>query len=83
MRAQRGIFVAPFDVPDPSALAALVAEIPERRAGRPEPFDVVAEIAPGDPVEPWEAAGATWILTSFDSQPRRQEVTQAIEAGPS
>jgi alkanesulfonate monooxygenase SsuD/methylene tetrahydromethanopterin reductase-like flavin-dependent oxidoreductase (luciferase family) len=81
-RALRWDGFFPIDVPDPSALATLVAEIRERRAGHPGPFDVVVEIAPGDPAAPWEAAGATWILTGFESQPRRQEVTQTIEAGP-
>ena len=81
-RALRWDGFFPIEVPDPSALATLVDEISERRAGRSEPFDVIVEIAPGDPAAPWEAAGATWILTSFDLRPRRQEVTRTIEAGP-
>ena len=40
------------------------------------------EIAPGDAVEPWESAGATWVLTAFDSQPHLREVEATIDAGP-
>jgi len=41
------------------------------------------EIPIGTDAAPWEAAGATWILTDFGSpQPRLAEVRDAIEAGP-
>lgn len=81
-RALRWDGFFPIDVPDPAALATLVAEIGQRRADQPAPFDVIVEIAPGEPAAPWEATGATWILTSFDSQSRRQDVTRTIAAGP-
>jgi hypothetical protein len=31
---------------------------------------------------PWVAAGATWCLTGFGSQPRAAEVEAVIAAGP-
>ena len=30
----------------------------------------------------WEAAGATWVLTSLDPQPPEPEVRAVIDAGP-
>lgn len=81
-RALRWDGFFPIDVPGPAALATLVAEIGERRADRSGPFDVVVELAPGEPAEPWEAAGATWLLTSFDPPAPRDEVAAAIAAGP-
>jgi hypothetical protein len=61
------------------ALAAIAGATERIRRGA---FDLVVEIAPGDPVAPWEAAGATWVLTAFDSQPRLREVEAAVDAGP-
>ena len=58
---------------------------PTRGAPTPastRPFDLVAEIAPGAAAGPWEAAGATWVLTSFEAAPKRREVEAAIDAGP-
>jgi alkanesulfonate monooxygenase SsuD/methylene tetrahydromethanopterin reductase-like flavin-dependent oxidoreductase (luciferase family) len=75
-----GLF--PTDLPGPDALAELANEVRALRAGRDEPFELVVEVAPGAATDPWEAAGATWILTGFGSQPRRDEVSEAIEAGP-
>ena len=51
-------------------------------AGDGGQFDLVAEISPGQDPSPWEAAGATWVLTSFDSQPHEADVRSAIDAGP-
>jgi hypothetical protein len=45
-------------------------------------FDLVAEVRPGEAIEPWAAAGATWVLTGFESSPRQTEVRTTIEAGP-
>jgi alkanesulfonate monooxygenase SsuD/methylene tetrahydromethanopterin reductase-like flavin-dependent oxidoreductase (luciferase family) len=81
-RALRWDGFFPIEVPGPEALAELVAEIRERRAGQPGRFDVVAEIQPGEPTAPWQAAGATWLFTDFGSQPRLSEVAGTIEAGP-
>jgi hypothetical protein len=30
----------------------------------------------------WEAAGATWVLTSMDPQPPQPEVRAVVDAGP-
>src|ERR1700754_3188377 len=79
-RAVRWDGLFPIELPGPDALAELVAETTEARGG--EPFDMVAEIAPGDDPRPWEQAGATWVLTGFGRQPRLAEVGEAIAAGP-
>jgi alkanesulfonate monooxygenase SsuD/methylene tetrahydromethanopterin reductase-like flavin-dependent oxidoreductase (luciferase family) len=75
-----GLF--PIDLPGPDALAVLADELRELREGRGGPFELVVETPPGADLGPWEAAGATWILTGFGSQPREAEVREAIEAGP-
>jgi alkanesulfonate monooxygenase SsuD/methylene tetrahydromethanopterin reductase-like flavin-dependent oxidoreductase (luciferase family) len=81
-RAARWDGMFPIDLGGPDDLAALATEIRDLRAGREEPFDLVAEIQPGAAAEPWEAAGATWVLTDFELQPKLDEVREAIEAGP-
>ena len=75
-----GLF--PIELPGPDALAALVDEVNGLRSAGGGPFDFVIEIPPGGDAAPWEAAGATWVLTGFESQPRVAEVREAIEAGP-
>jgi alkanesulfonate monooxygenase SsuD/methylene tetrahydromethanopterin reductase-like flavin-dependent oxidoreductase (luciferase family) len=75
-----GLF--PTDLPGPDALAELANEIRGLRTGRDDPFELVVEVPVGAAAHPWEAAGATWVLTGFGSQPRRDEVSEAIEAGP-
>ncbi|HEY6639070.1 MAG TPA: LLM class flavin-dependent oxidoreductase [Solirubrobacterales bacterium] len=72
----------PIDLGGPYDLAEFAAEVGDLRSGQSEPFDLIAEIPPGGDPEPWEAAGATWMLTSFDAQPKLDEVRGAIEAGP-
>jgi alkanesulfonate monooxygenase SsuD/methylene tetrahydromethanopterin reductase-like flavin-dependent oxidoreductase (luciferase family) len=72
----------PIDLPGPDALATLAAELRELRQGRNGLFDLVVEIPAGADPSPWHAAGATWVLTSFDSQPREDNVRSVIEAGP-
>lgn len=81
-RAARWDGFFPIELTGPDDLAALAAELQELRGGREEPFDLVAEIEPGAEAEPWEAAGATWVLTSIDSPPRLEDVRAAIDAGP-
>src|SRR4051794_6095376 len=81
-RAARWDRLFPTDLPGPDALAELADEIRGLRDGRDEPFELVVEVDPGAPADPWEAAGATWVLTGFGSQARRDEVTEAIDAGP-
>jgi alkanesulfonate monooxygenase SsuD/methylene tetrahydromethanopterin reductase-like flavin-dependent oxidoreductase (luciferase family) len=55
---------------------------PRIRAGSDAPFDLVVEVPPGADVRPWEAAGATWVLTSMDPQPAEPEVRAVVDAGP-
>jgi alkanesulfonate monooxygenase SsuD/methylene tetrahydromethanopterin reductase-like flavin-dependent oxidoreductase (luciferase family) len=76
-----GLFVIDLDGPD--ALEQLANEVRDLRAGNDDPFDLVVEIPIGADAAPWEAAGATWILTDFGTpRPRPAEVRDAIEAGP-
>jgi alkanesulfonate monooxygenase SsuD/methylene tetrahydromethanopterin reductase-like flavin-dependent oxidoreductase (luciferase family) len=79
-RAVRWDGLFPIEMPGPEALAELADETAEARGG--EPFDLVAEIAPGEDPGPWAEAGATWVLTGFGRQPRLADVRQAIAAGP-
>jgi alkanesulfonate monooxygenase SsuD/methylene tetrahydromethanopterin reductase-like flavin-dependent oxidoreductase (luciferase family) len=81
-RAARWDGMFPIDLGGPDDLAALATEIRELRAGREDPFDLVTEIQPGAAAEPWEAAGATWVLTDFELPPRLDDVREEIEAGP-
>ncbi len=81
-RAARWDGLFPIDLPDPSALAELADEVRGLRDQGGGAFDLVVEIAPGAPAGPWEAAGATWVLTGFGPQPGVAEVSAAIEAGP-
>jgi alkanesulfonate monooxygenase SsuD/methylene tetrahydromethanopterin reductase-like flavin-dependent oxidoreductase (luciferase family) len=81
-RAARWDGMFPIDLGGPDDLAALATEIRELRAGREDPFDLVTEIQPGAAAEPWEAAGATWVLTDFELPPRLAAVRAEIEAGP-
>jgi alkanesulfonate monooxygenase SsuD/methylene tetrahydromethanopterin reductase-like flavin-dependent oxidoreductase (luciferase family) len=79
-RAVRWDGLFPIEMPGPEALAELAHETAEARGG--EPFDLVAEIAPGEDPGPWAQAGATWVLTGFGRQPRLAEVRETIAAGP-
>ncbi len=78
-RAARWDGLFPVELAGPEALAELVAEV---RAVRDGPFDFVVTNPAGADFGPWEAAGATWCLTGFGSDPREDEVRAAIEAGP-
>jgi hypothetical protein len=60
----------------------LAGELRELGAGNGGPFELVVEISPGEDPSAWAAAGASWVLTSFDSQPREADVRSAIETGP-
>jgi alkanesulfonate monooxygenase SsuD/methylene tetrahydromethanopterin reductase-like flavin-dependent oxidoreductase (luciferase family) len=81
-RAVRWDGLFPIDLPGPEGLAELAEEVRRARAGTDGPFDLVVEVPPGDEVRPWEAAGATWVLTSIDPQPPELEVRAIVDAGP-
>lgn len=81
-RAARWDGLFPVDLPRPEALAELVADVTELRAGASAdgPFEIVVTNPPGTDHEPWIEAGATWCLTGFGSQPTRRAVEAAIDA---
>ncbi len=72
-RAARHDGLFPIDLPGPDALRELVAELPPG-------LDVVVTNPPGADPAPWEAAGATWCLTGFGTQPTVAGVRAAIAA---
>lgn len=83
-RAARLDGLFPIGLPDPEALTTLRDEIDAQRAeeGIEGPFDlVITQDHPYD-AAPWEAAGATWCLRGFGSQPRLADVRAVIAAGP-
>lgn len=73
-RAARWDGFFPIELPDPGALREIAEQLPA------PPFDLVVEIDPGDDPSPWAAAGATWVLTSFDKAPAPADVRAAIAA---
>jgi alkanesulfonate monooxygenase SsuD/methylene tetrahydromethanopterin reductase-like flavin-dependent oxidoreductase (luciferase family) len=81
-RAVRWDGLFPIDLPGPERLEELAHETRQARAGREDPFDLVVEVHPGDDVRAWEAAGATWVLTSIEPQPHELDIRELIEAGP-
>jgi alkanesulfonate monooxygenase SsuD/methylene tetrahydromethanopterin reductase-like flavin-dependent oxidoreductase (luciferase family) len=78
-RAARWDGFFPIDFEEPEQLDQVVAELNEMRGDADGPYDVVVENPPGVDPAPWEAAGATWCLTSFGPTPREAEVRAAIE----
>jgi alkanesulfonate monooxygenase SsuD/methylene tetrahydromethanopterin reductase-like flavin-dependent oxidoreductase (luciferase family) len=72
----------PIDLTGPDDLATFAAEIRDLRTGESEPFDLITEIPIGGDPAPWDAAGATWILTGSDWPPSLEQVRAAIKAGP-
>jgi hypothetical protein len=64
-----------------AGLAALAEEV-NQAPGSEDRFDLVVEVTPAADVRQWEAAGATWVLTSFEPQPPEDVVRKVIEAGP-
>lgn len=72
-----GVFL--IDTDDPASLSGIVTQA--RAIGRP--FDIVVEGSPGDAVDGWESAGATWWFAAFDPfVVTVAEVEAAIDAGP-
>ena len=77
-----GLF--PIELPGPEALGELAREVSDLRAeaGSAQPFDLIVELPVDSDPDPWEAAGATWILTEFGVGAREKDVRAAIEAAP-
>jgi alkanesulfonate monooxygenase SsuD/methylene tetrahydromethanopterin reductase-like flavin-dependent oxidoreductase (luciferase family) len=78
-RAARWDGFFPIELPGPDSVAEIRERLREQR-GDLDGFDLVIENPPGTDNGPWEAAGATWCLTSFGQTPSRAEVAAAIEA---
>jgi alkanesulfonate monooxygenase SsuD/methylene tetrahydromethanopterin reductase-like flavin-dependent oxidoreductase (luciferase family) len=81
-RAARLDGLFPVELPGPEALAELAADVLALRGAEAGPFDLVVTNEPGTDPAPWEAAGATWCLTGFSSEPKLADVRAAIAAGP-
>jgi alkanesulfonate monooxygenase SsuD/methylene tetrahydromethanopterin reductase-like flavin-dependent oxidoreductase (luciferase family) len=79
-RAARWDGFFPIELPGPEALAEVARTVRDLR-GDLDGYELVIEHPPGADPGPWEAAGATWCLTSFDQTPTRAEVAAAIEEG--
>jgi alkanesulfonate monooxygenase SsuD/methylene tetrahydromethanopterin reductase-like flavin-dependent oxidoreductase (luciferase family) len=77
-RAARWDGFFPIELPGPEALEEVANALVEMR-GDLNDYDLVIEHPPGADPGPWEAAGATWCLTSFGQTPTRAEVASAIE----
>jgi hypothetical protein len=69
----------PVELPGPQALAELAAAVAELRRREQRPFDLVVDLEPGTDPDPWQEAGATWILTDFGPQPNAARVRDVIE----
>jgi alkanesulfonate monooxygenase SsuD/methylene tetrahydromethanopterin reductase-like flavin-dependent oxidoreductase (luciferase family) len=80
-RAARWDGYFPIGLTGPDDLAELARQIGGLRSGNDGQFDLVVEVPAGGAPEPWEAAGATWVLTSFETQSTLEFVQEAIEAG--
>jgi alkanesulfonate monooxygenase SsuD/methylene tetrahydromethanopterin reductase-like flavin-dependent oxidoreductase (luciferase family) len=80
-RAARWDGIFPIELPAPQALAELASEIAKQRNDDYGPFDVVVDLEPEAETDPWEQAGATWILTDFGPQPQATRVREVIEHG--
>jgi alkanesulfonate monooxygenase SsuD/methylene tetrahydromethanopterin reductase-like flavin-dependent oxidoreductase (luciferase family) len=79
-RAARWDGFFPIDLPGPEAFAEYAAELDDLRGSR-DGFELIAEIEPGADASEWEAAGATWCLTGFGTEPTEAGVRSAIAAG--
>ncbi|GIF66298.1 hypothetical protein Ais01nite_43330 [Asanoa ishikariensis] len=80
-RAARHDGYVPVNLEHPDQLAEAAAMIAGLRA--PGPFDIAVELAPGNDLAPYAAAGATWWLTAFDPESVTvDEVRGVVRAGP-
>lgn len=82
-RAARLDGLFPIGMPEPDDLATLRDEIAAQRAEEDldAAFDLVITQDHDYDAAPWEAAGATWCLRGFGSQPSLDEVRAVIKAG--
>jgi alkanesulfonate monooxygenase SsuD/methylene tetrahydromethanopterin reductase-like flavin-dependent oxidoreductase (luciferase family) len=80
-RAVRWDGIFPIELPAPEALTELVGEIAAQRGDDQKRFDVVVDLEPGSVPDPWQRAGATWILTDFGPQPQATRVREVIKLG--
>lgn len=79
VRALRYDGLFPVQVPGPGAFGELAAEVRERR-GDDRPFELVVTYEPGADLGPWAAAGATWLLAEFGSDPDPDAVRREIDS---
>ena len=78
-RALRYDGLFPVQVPGPEAFAEMAAEVRERR-DVDRPFELVVTYDPGADLAPWAAAGATWLLAEFGSDPDPDAVRREIDS---
>jgi alkanesulfonate monooxygenase SsuD/methylene tetrahydromethanopterin reductase-like flavin-dependent oxidoreductase (luciferase family) len=78
-RAARYDGLFPIDLPEPEALAELRRDVLALREDPSAPFDIVVDNPAGTDPQPWVAAGATWCLTGFGTDPTVAEVEAAID----
>jgi alkanesulfonate monooxygenase SsuD/methylene tetrahydromethanopterin reductase-like flavin-dependent oxidoreductase (luciferase family) len=76
-RAARYEGVFPIEQPDPESLTELVTVVTEMR-GDARGYEIVVTNPAGTDPEPWAAAGATWALTGFGTEPTAADVRAAI-----
>ena len=81
-RAMRWDGLFPIDLPGPEQLDELAQEIRQARPASEGPFDLIVEVSPGADIRAWQAAGATWVLTSIEPEPQELYIREVIEAGP-
>jgi alkanesulfonate monooxygenase SsuD/methylene tetrahydromethanopterin reductase-like flavin-dependent oxidoreductase (luciferase family) len=80
-RAVRHQGFFPVGIEHPDQLAEVSAEL--RRLGKPGSFDIAVELEPGGDPAPYAAAGATWGLVAFPSNPLSVDhVRGVIREGP-
>jgi alkanesulfonate monooxygenase SsuD/methylene tetrahydromethanopterin reductase-like flavin-dependent oxidoreductase (luciferase family) len=82
-RAARYDGVFPVLVRTPDQLAEVVAGVQAHREADAGPFDVAIGAVPGTDPAPYEAAGATWFLTSFSPVGMTVDAARgALQDGP-
>jgi alkanesulfonate monooxygenase SsuD/methylene tetrahydromethanopterin reductase-like flavin-dependent oxidoreductase (luciferase family) len=82
-RAARYDGFFPVNVEHPDQLAEVVATVTELRPDSSAPYDFVVSLAGGVDPQPWQEAGATWLLRGFD--PERvssDQVRGVVRDGP-